>query len=114
MKFLLIFLVSFVIVYLVYLAIIVLRKKGLEAFKTGKQLMFFKNAYNLNIDKINLKKFANHLSIANAFIIATVVTFIEMFDGLIIKLLIGFVTLIPLMLLVYYILGSKYKKKEGK
>lgn len=109
-----VFLFCFIIVYLVYYFIIVGRKKGMEAFKKGKQLEFFKNVYHLDMNKLNYKKFANSLSLTNAFILAATVTIIEIFDKLIIKLLAGFVILIPLILITYTILGKIYKKKEGK
>jgi len=110
----LIFLICFIIVYLVYYLVVVHRKKGLEAFKAGKQLLFFKNAYNLDIEHLDYKKFANSLALVNAFIIAFTVTVIEFFDSYIVKLGVGFIVLIPLMLICYYILGKAYKKKEGK
>ena len=114
MKYLLTFIFSFVIIYLLYYLTVVRRDKGIEAFKQGKQLLFFKNAYKLNIDQLNYKKFANALAITNAFIVASVVTIIECVNGYILKLLVGFVILIPLILICYYILGRIYKKKEGK
>ena len=114
MKYILIFVVSFLIIYFLYYLIVVRRKKGLEAFKTGKQVMFFKNAYKLDLKKLDYKKFANSLSLVNAFIIASTVTIIEFIDGLILQLLVGFVILIPMTLICYYILGKTYKKKEGK
>jgi len=114
MDYIYLFLICFVIVYLVYYLVIVRRKRGLEAFKNGKQLLFFKNAYNLNIKDLDCKKFANSLALVNAFIIAATVTAIEFFNSYIIKLLVGFVILIPLMLICYYVLGQIYKKKESK
>jgi ABC-type maltose transport system permease subunit len=114
MNYLLLFVISFLIVYLVYYLIVVARKKGVEAFKTGKQVMFFKNAYKLDLEKLDYKKFANSLSLVNAFIIAFTVTIIELIDGFVFKLLVGFVILIPLILICYYVLGKIYKKKEGK
>lgn len=114
MEYLLVFLFCFIVVYLVYYLVVVYRKKGLEAFKNGKQLLFFKNAYNLDIKHLDHKKFANSLSLTNAFIIALTVTIVEFFDSLIWKLLVGFVVLIPLILICYYVLGKIYKKKEGK
>ena len=114
MEFLLVFVFCFVLVYLVYYSVIVFRKKGLEAFKKGKQVLFFKNAYHLDLNKLNYKKFANSLSLVNAFIIALTVTVVELFDALIWKLLVGFLVLIPLILICYYVLGKIYKKKEGK
>ena len=114
MECLLVFVFCFVVVYLVYYSVIVFRKKGLEAFKKGKQALFFKNAYHLDLNKLNYKKFANSLSLVNAFIIALTVTVVELFDALIWKLLVGFLVLIPLILICYYVLGKIYKKKEGK
>lgn len=108
------FIFCFIVVYLVYYFIVVSRKKGIEAFKSGKQVMYFKNAYKLDLDKLNYKKFANSLALTNAFIMAFTIAIVEMFDSLIIKLLVAFVILIPLILLCYYILGKIYKKKEGK
>ena len=114
MKYLLIFIITFLLVYLLYYFVVVRREKGLEAFKKGKQVLFFKNAYNLNLEKLNYEKFANSLAVTNAFIIAFVVAVLEIFDNLIIKLLVGFVTLIPLILICYYVLGKIYKNKEAK
>ncbi len=114
MEYFLIFLISFLIVYFVYYFIVVNRKKGLEAFKNGKQVMFFKNAYKLDLKKLDYKKFANSLSLVNAFIISITLVIIEFVPGLIWKLLVSLVLLTPLILICYYILGKIYKKKEGK
>ena len=114
MEYLLLFIISFIIIYLIYYLVVVSRKKGIEAFKKGKQVLFFKNAYNLNLKKLNYKKFANSLALTNAFIIAVTVTIIEIINkSMILKLLVGFVILTPLILISYYILGKIYKKKEG-
>lgn len=114
MEYLLTFVFCFVIVYLVYSLIVILRKKGFEKFKTSKQLIFFETAYKIDFKKINLKSFAHALALTNAFIIALTCTIIEIFDNLILKLAVGFVILFPLMLLMYKILGTIYKKKAEK
>ena len=114
MKYILIFISSFLIIYLIYYLLVVRREKGLEAFKNGKQVLFFKTVYKLDLKKLDCKKFAKSLSLVNAFIVALTVTIIELIDGYILKLLVGFVILIPLILICYYILGKSYKKKEGK
>ncbi|MBR3198569.1 MAG: hypothetical protein IKG27_00985 [Bacilli bacterium] len=113
MTYLYTFIFCFIIIYLFYFVIIINRKKGLETLKKGKQIEFFKKAYNLDFNKINIKKFANSLGLTNAFIMALTITIIEVFNNLIIKLLVGFVILIPLMLIMYKLLGLMYKK-EGK
>ena len=114
MEYLLLFIISFLIVYLVYFIIVVNRKKGIEAFKEGKQVAFFKNAYKLNLKKLDYKKFANSLSLVNAFIISTTLVIVEFVPGLIFKLLVALAVLIPLILICYTALGKVYKKKEGK
>lgn len=114
MEYLITFIFCFVIVYLVYSTVVIFRKKGFEKFKTSKQLKFFEIAYKIDFKKINLKSFAQALALTNAFIIAFTCTVIEIFDSLIFKMLVGFVILVPLILLMYKLLGTIYKKKEGK
>ena len=114
MNYISIFIFCFLVIYLLYLFIIFLRKKGLEKFKTSKQLEYFKIKFKLDLKKINFKKFANSLALTNAFIIAFTVTVIDIFDNWILKILVAFIILLPLMYLLYTILGKHYKKKEGK
>jgi len=106
------FIITFLFVYLVYLITVIMKLNKNDNFKNSKQVSFFKNVYKINIDKINLNTFAHVISLANAFMIALTVTIIELFDKLFIKMMVGFVILIPLMLLVYYIIGKIYKSKE--
>lgn len=108
------FLISFTVIYLVYFLVIVNRKKGLESFKNGKQLEFFKTVYKLDFRKIDIKKFANKLALVNALIMAIVITVMEFIDSLFLKMTVGFILLIILMLITYKLLGQSYKKKGGK
>ena len=114
MEYIFTFVFCFLVIYLLYLLMIVLRKKGLEKFKTSKQLDYFKIKFKLDIKKLNFKKFANALAVTNAFIIAFTVTVIEVFDNWILKVLVAFLILLPLMYLLYNVIGKYYKKKEGK
>lgn len=109
MEYLFTFLFCFIVVYLVYSIVVIYRKKGFEKFKTSKQLSYFKEAYKIDFEKVNLKRFAQALALTNAFIIATTCTIIEIFDNLILKMLVGFIILVPLMLIMYKILGTIYK-----
>ena len=108
------FLICFIIIYGIYYLVIIRREKGMESFKKGKQLEFFKTVYKINVKKIDIKKFANSLALTNAFIMSLVISIIELIDNTILKMLTGFVLLIVLMVLFYKVLGNYYKKKEGK
>lgn len=114
MDYLITFVFCFTIIYFVYFVIIINRKQGLEKFKTGKQIEFFKTVYKLDFRKINVKKFANSLALTNSFIMAFTITILELVDGIAIKLLLGFIILIPLMLLMYKILGNYYQNGGKK
>ena len=114
MNYILLFILSFLLIYFVYFIVIINRKKGLESFKKGKQLEFFIKTYKLDKKKLNIKKFANSLALTNSFIMALTITIMEFIDNLIIKLLLCVIILTALMLLMYNYLGKTYKKKEGK
>ena len=114
MNYIVLFMISFILIYTTYYIVIINRKKGLESFKKGKQLEFFIKAYKLDKNKLNIKKFANSLSLTNSFIIALTITIMEFIDNLIIKLLLCVIILTTLMLVMYNYLGKAYKKKEGK
>lgn len=108
---LILFIVIFVLVYLFYLLFVIVRKKSLIKWKKGKEMMYLKYRYKLNIDKINIKKLANVIGLSNAFIIALVVTIISLFKGFIIQMLVGILLLIPSILIVYHIIGKYYQNK---
>ena len=114
MEYALTFIISFIVIYFVYYLIIVSRKKGLEKFKKGTQVEYFKKVYKLDFKKIDIKDFAKKLSLTNALIMSITITIIEVFKNILLKMLAGFIIIIPLMLLSYKILGESYKKKEGK
>lgn len=108
------FVLCFIIVYLVYTLLITLRKKGLEKLKTGRQIQYFQTLYNLDIKKLNIKKFANSLALTNSLIISIIFTIIIAFKNFLIGLIVGLIIIIPLMFIMYKLLGQIYKKKEGK
>lgn len=108
------FVFCFLVIYLLYLGIIVLRKKGLEKFKTSKQLEYFKIKFKLNVDKLDIKSFAHTIALTNAFIIGATVAIGGLVDNFVLKLMIAFIILMPSIYIIYNIIGSHYKKKEGK
>lgn len=114
MKYLLTFAVTFILIYLIYYFLIVRRKSGLENLKKGKQIEFLVNVYKIDLKKINFKKFANSLALTNSFILSFTLTISELVDNYVLKILLCFIILIPLIIVMYKILGETYKKKEGK
>ena len=107
------YILCFLLVYLIYLCFVVFRKKKLNKYRTSTEVRYLEYRYHINMENINLKKMANTMALANAFIISNTVTIISFIDETLLKLAVGFVVLIPMILLVYHIVGKYYQKKYG-
>lgn len=114
MDYVIYFLLAFILVYLFYLFTVILQKKKYDKFKKSNQVMYFVNRYKINPNQLDMKVFTNILGLTNAFIIATAFIATFLVKNFILQLLVGLVVLIPLMLLMYHIIGRYYQKKEGK
>lgn len=114
MKLLIIFTITFITIYILYLLTVILnKKKKNKIFETNQaKLIIVPN--KLDTNKIKKENFAQIISIANSFIVALTFTISELIDNYIIKLIVSFITLIILILITYKVIGIIYKKKEGK
>ena len=114
MKYVIIYLITFCVIYLLYFLLVVNRKKAINKFKNSMEVKYLMNKYSVNIDKVNIKKLANMVALSNSFIITTVFIVIIFIDNFILKLLVAFVILFPLIIIIYWLLGKILKKEEGK
>ncbi len=114
MSALVVFVVTFVVIFLLYLFLVILNnKKKSRIFETSQAMLIIK-ASKLDISKISKNEFALVLSLANSFIVAFTLMVSDFFDNYIIKLVVCFVLLVLLILVIYRLIGIVYKKKEGK
>ena len=104
----------FVIVYLFYLFFIILRKKSLLRYKKSREYMYLKSRYKFDQDKVDIKYVATWCGIINAFIIGLTIFIIGYIDNFVLKILIGFLILFPLILTLYHVLGKNLEKKYMK
>lgn len=114
MENLLVALGTFVFVYLTYLFLVILRKKKIAKYKNSTEVKYLQIKYRLNLNKINITKLAHLLSLTNAFIIAVTVLVAGLVEDLILKLMVGFIVLFPLILIMYHLIGVNLNKKYGK
>ena len=112
MQYIINFLISFIIIYLFYLVTVILQSKKYDKFKNSSQVMYFVKKYKVDVNKINMKKFINIISLTNSFIMAISFTIIIEFDSLILGLLAVFIVSILLTYVFYHMIGN-YLKKEG-
>lgn len=103
-----------IIIYLAYLFTIIMRPDKLKKFVTAKEITLLKSRYKLNIDQIGVKKLTHTIAISNSIIISFTIYMALLVDNMILQLLIGFLVMIPSILIVYHIIGRYYKRKEVK
>ena len=107
----LMFLVIWLIVYLFYFLFVIIRRKKIELFKNNSHVKYLVNVYKIDIDKINIKKLANIIAIANGFIISLTMIIIDFIKNIYLKLFVALILLVILQLVVYYIIGRLLKRK---
>ena len=110
MDYFLIFVITFVIIYIFYLLLVVINNKKVNKIFDTQQAMLIIKSNNLDVNGINKRWFANAISISNSFIVAITLTVSEFFDNYIIKLIVCFLVLIISIIVVYRIIGMIYKK----
>ena len=113
MKELILYLLTFIITYLVYFVFVLRRKSVLEKFPEGKEMKYLKIKYGVKINEKNLKSIANKVCLANSFIIATTVYVVCLFKSLFVEIIVGLATILILIFILYYIIGTYYRKKQG-
>ena len=107
------FIIVLVLCYLVYLFFVILRKKNkkFNSRKLKQEESYLIAKYNLDFKKINYKKYLHVVSLTNSFIFALTLELVQIVKGLFFQILLGFVILIPLILICYAIIGKYYQKK---
>lgn len=115
MKFLVTFLICFIVVFLFYLLFVILNKKTLNKLKNSLESKFLIRFSKINIENINSKTLAISIALSNSFIMSLVFSILVIFvKNTFLRMIIGFFILIPIILIVYYIVGKILKQKEGK
>ena len=110
---LILFFVTFVGVFLIYLLFVIRRKKYLDKFIKGKEINYLKKVYKIRIKESEYGGLAMLVAITNSFIMAISVTIVSLFKNIIIEILVGFGTVMALILICYHIIGKLYQK-EGR
>lgn len=121
MEYILFFVILYIIVFASYYLFVVRKEKALKKMKESKDVLLLGKINKINITKYDIKKVTTLLGLANAFIVALVGTGVllmtlvikNFYIWLLVCSLGAIIVLIPLIILVYKIVGIKLKK-EGK
>lgn len=114
MKYLIEFFAVFIFTYLFYLFFVILRKKNkkFSIRKTKIEESFLILKYNIDIKKLNYRKFLLFIYLCNSIIFGITLVVIQLFKDLLWQLLFAPIVLFPLILFTYSMIG-KYLKKKG-
>lgn len=112
MKQLITWLIIFIVIYLLYLLFVILRKKKMSKFSDNVYVNYLVNVYKLDKKKLNIKSLAHIIALANAFIVATAFIIVSYIKNFILMLLVAIVVLLPLLLIIYHIIGKQLKRRE--
>jgi len=108
-----IFISSFVIIYLFYFLFVIRSNKKRERLYIGMEAVYLMKKYKLPNKVLANKQYCHIIALTNSFIIALTVTIISLINNYLLMLLGGLILLIPQIFLYYHIIGKYYQKKEG-
>lgn len=122
MEYVLLFITTFILVYLFYYLFVIRKEIALKKMKQGKEFKLLSRLGDIKLDSYDIKKVSKAIALANSFIISVMVTFeivmtifIENFYlWLIVSSILALILLVPLIMIVYKITGKKLKKEGSK
>jgi hypothetical protein len=107
------YIITLLIIYLIYFIFVIARKKAVLKFKDSMYVRYLVNVYKINVEQMNSYFLANMVAIVNSFILATALFIVSQFNGLL-KMIVGFFSVMILLFGMYHILGMILKKKGDK
>ena len=121
MEYILFFIIVFIIINISYYIFVIRKERALTNMKKSKEVLLLGKINKIDITKYEIKKVVKLLGCSNAFIVAFLGTIVLLLTKLIknfyLWILIcsigAIIVLIPLILIIYKIVGS-ILKKEGK
>lgn len=115
MEALILFLGSFIIIFLIYFIFVLRRKKYLDKFINGKEITYLKYRYKVKVTEKNKKSLSTIVALANSIIMSlTFSAVIIILDdkNFMLYLLFSMISVVVLILGVYHIIGKIYQKKN--
>lgn len=113
MDFFINFIIIFIVVYLVFYFVSV-RKARRNGKKIPVEVQYLLIRYQIDLKKIRYKGFVHSIAIVGSIDIALVGTIVLFFENIFFQLLVGFILLVPIILISFWILGKHYQKQTRK
>ena len=108
---LILFIISFIVVFLLYEIFVVRKAKSKKKPKEPIEVTYLVNKYKLDLKNVNYKKLLRIISIVSSFDIAVVVAVILLFDNFLLEVVVGLITMLIMIVVSYHLVYLVYKKK---
>lgn len=109
------FIVSYVLIFILYYFFFIRKKTKYNKKKIPVEYYYLVRVYALDEKKINYKRFVYVMGFINTFIISFVYVIVfHLLNGFVWQLLCGIVLIILLIVIMYGILGRYYQKRGKK
>lgn len=104
---------TFLLIYVIYYFVSI-RKAKKDTKKLPAEVKYLTSLYKINLNKINYCSFLNTIALVAALDISIVVVIISKFDDLIWEVLFGIVTLFPIIIISFMLIGKYYQVAQNK
>ncbi len=108
------FFMSYVLIFIIYQIFIILPAKKNRNSKKKRELLeikYLELKYNLDLDKVKYEQLLQICALVSSFDISLSVTFVSLVNGLLLELLVGFLSITILIFVSYHFVYLFYKKK---
>ena len=107
---LILFVISFFIVFLLYRIFVVRKAKSKKKAKEPFEVTYLVNKYKLDLKKVNYKRLLNVISVVSSFDIALIVAIMVLCNSFILEIIVGFVSTLIIILVSYHLVYLVYKR----
>ena len=111
MDILILFIMSYVIVFLLYQVFVVRKAKSKKKPKEPFEVTYLVKKYKLDLDKVNYNGLLMVIALVSSFDISVVVTAISLLKSFVLEMIAGFFGTILIILISYHLVYLVYKKK---
>ena len=108
-----IFILSFIVVLIIYETFIITKAKK-DNTKKPVEVKLLVNMYKLNLKKVNYNQLLQIIALISSFDIALIALIVSCFKKVNIQILVGILVTIPIMLVSYKFVSNYYKGRDGK
>ncbi len=106
------FLFSFLLIYMIYYLLFI--RKARRGVKVPSEVQYLISLYKLDINTFSYYKFIRVVGIVTSLDIALIATIVAKVDGIIWQILFGFVAVVPVIVLTFFLLGRYYQNKQNQ